>query len=86
MIANIRRDSKAVEVLHWEKFKSRPNDEVKMVPYNQLPRPSSEFKERIGRCFPGMKIDWSTVSSAGPHNGNPNYSLSMRITMSPSTN
>ncbi|KAK9833191.1 hypothetical protein WJX74_009730 [Apatococcus lobatus] len=68
MIANIRMDANEVEVMHWEKFKDKAGHGDKMVFPVELPVPSVQFKERIGRSFPGTSLEWNTLDN-GRHDG-----------------
>lgn len=61
MVANIRLDSKQVEVLHWDKFQRQQDFDAKLVRQDKLPVPSPDFKEQIGRSFPGMKLEWTRL-------------------------
>ena len=56
-------NTKEVEVVHWDKFKARANFHASMVPAEKVPVPSSRFKERVERSFPGLKLQWTTLDS-----------------------
>ena len=58
-----------MEVMHWEKFKARANSAAYMVPSDSLPVPLPDFRERVGRSFPGMRLRWPTLDSPRPVHG-----------------
>ena len=63
MIANIRLESKEVEVAHWEGFMSQQDFGAKTETQDKLPVPSSEIKKRIGHLYPGLEPEWTRLES-----------------------